>query len=168
MIVLTTATEQPSTYSGLKEARADDQQEHDSCAMTLNTDVDDEDSQSTADNSDADDEDPTVMGRSIEDAPVIAESSPSEQNHPLVHQHNSCESSRRKSCIRPFCTQSIPVKPRGWKSLPKPNIEKVVELQPPPEVATMSSSIHHVEKRKVTFHLVHVREFELTLGDNPR
>ena len=102
----------------------------------------------------------------------LTESTRSTQNDPpspIGSTTFAATSNRRRSSIKRYDPAEIPIeeKKSSWKHLPRPDLGHI-RSQTAPAVLVADEELRQDMKTGVRFHQVVIREYEQTLGDNPR
>jgi hypothetical protein len=123
------------------------------------------------------DEDSTVHSETLEEEQVkvveLEDMPPQEESSSAKDDPKLLTTKRRTSILKPYNAADIPVRDKKcyWKQLPKPNLEEIRANSVPAPILISDVTRDALENcRKsggVRFHVIQVREYEQTMGDNP-
>ncbi|GKY94423.1 hypothetical protein MPSEU_000408200 [Mayamaea pseudoterrestris] len=80
---------------------------------------------------------------------------------------SSCDETQRRSCLRPYCPASIPIRTKFWKVLPAPEPTSRTNADETLIASSHSSPTASKPQHSVSFDKILIRNYAQTIGDNP-
>lgn len=107
------------------------------------------------------------IGSDEDDEALLALSDSTSSSSHLLETNTAKPLRRRRSSIRSYNVEEIPIRNRGWKNLPKVTVPRPSSEKTLADTSLSSSPPYSQEPLRVSFQNVEFRCFEQCAGDNP-